>query len=107
MVKKIQLQLTEEAWAQVELVYKQVKEEYKSVCISYSDIICEMILTSKVDLKNIQAKYTNIRKSLRDMSSMKDLDLDLAIKNLIELKTKVAKRSTKQQVSVEESDNEK
>jgi hypothetical protein len=49
----------------------------------------------------LQAKHTNIRKSLRLLSSQKEIDIDSAIRALMDIKSKVGKKSSRGQLSME------
>lgn len=98
MKRKLQIVLTDETWALLENLNKEANQEFKTGFITMSDIVNEMILTSKIDLRSLQGKHTNVRKSLRQLSSQKDIDLDLAIKSLMELKNSQNKKPPKQQV---------
>ena len=65
-----------------------------------SDIVNEVLLSAKIDVRALQAKHTNIRRSLRQMALQKDIDIDLAIKNLMELKAINNKRPAKAQMTM-------
>lgn len=95
MKRKLQVLLSEENWAIVENTVKEANADFANGSINYSDVINEMVPNAKVDIKILQAKHTNIRKSLRTLASQKELDLDLAIKTLMELKAKGSKRLSK------------
>lgn len=96
MKRKLQVILSEESWAMLETLSKEANEGFKNGSINMSDIINEVLQTAKLDIRLLQAKHTNIRRSLRQMASQKDIDIDLAIKNLMELKAIGQKRQTKQ-----------
>lgn len=106
MNKKIQVNLSNEAWNHLEGLLKQLKDEHKSISINCSELVSEIILSSKIDLKSLQVKYTNLRKSLRELSNMKDIDLDVMIKSLVELKNKTGKKNAKPTLSSEDVTNE-
>ena len=101
MKKKLQVALTDESWATLETMTKEANDSFKNGCINFSDVVNEVLLTAKIDIRGLQAKHTNIRKSLRMLASQKEIDIDSAIRNLMELKTKGAKRWAKTQTSVE------
>ena len=86
--KRLQVILSDEAWNAVEAVCNQASENFETGTINYSDVINEMILCSKVDIKALQQKHTNIRRSLKVLASKSDIDLDSAIKTLMELKAR-------------------
>lgn len=96
MKRKLQVILSEESWIMLETLSKEANEGFKSGSINMSDIINEVLQTAKLDIRLLQAKHTNIRRSLRQMASQKDIDIDLAIKNLMELKAIGQKRQAKQ-----------
>jgi hypothetical protein len=100
MSKRIQIALTDEAWQQVEAVTKEASDGFEAGSITYSNVINEMILCSKPDIRVLQAKRTSVRKSLLLLSGQKDLDLDVAIKALTELRAKT-KRISRQQAEPE------
>lgn len=98
--KRLQVILSDEAWAAVEKLTDDANAEFEAGTINYSDAINEMILTSKVDIKVLQTKHTDIRRSLRVMASKDSLDLDNVIKTLMELKSR-SSGGRKQRVAVE------
>lgn len=100
MKKRIQVVLNDESWATVEKLTFDANEGFDNGNITYSDVLNEMALCSNVDIKKLQLKHTNIRKSLRLLASKKDLDVDVAIESLIALKKslKGTTRKTKQKV---------
>lgn len=101
MKKKLQVALTDESWEMLESISHDANDGFKNGCITFSDIINEVLSNAKIDLKGLQAKHTNIRKSLRLLASQKEIDIDLAIRNLMELKAKSPKKSSKQQISID------
>lgn len=84
--------LTPEAWAEVEALTNASNENFDVGAITYSDVINEMVLTAKVDVKTLQRKHTDIRRSIRAIASQNTIDLDSAIKALMELKSLNSKR---------------
>lgn len=106
MSKKLQVNLSTEAWEILEGHFNQLKGDHQNISINYSELISEIIIGSKIDIKHLQNKYTNLRKSLRELSKMKEIDLDLTIKSLIELKNKTLKKNSKQSINSENSFNE-
>lgn len=93
MIKRLQIGLSDEAWQEVESITKEASENFEVGSISYSDVINEMVLTSKVDVKALQLKHTDVRRFVRSMASQDEVDIDSMIKNLMELKTKTSKRT--------------
>ena len=101
MNKRLSLCISAEAWQAVEEVTNEATQNFDVGSISYSDVINEMILTSKVDIKTLQLKHTDLRRSLRSMAAKEDVDIDTIIKNLSELKQKIAKKTKNSQLVAE------
>lgn len=101
MKKKLQVALCDEAWNTLENLTKEANEGFINGNINFSDIVNEIVLTAKLDIRSIQAKHTNIRKSLRLMAAQKEIDIDSAIRALMDLKSKGTKRNAKSQLSIE------
>lgn len=95
MGRKIQIVLSEEAWSILESMTSESNNGFKNGSITYSDVVNEYLQGGKIDIRLLQAKHTNIRKSLRLMASQKEIDLDSAIRSLQELKARSAKRASK------------
>jgi hypothetical protein len=100
MGKRLQIGVSDEAWQLVESLCTEANEGFDAGHITYSDMINEMILCSKPDIKLLQSKRTNIRKSLLLLSAQEGIDLESAIKALTELRAKT-KRSSRQQLEQE------
>lgn len=66
--KKIQIVLSDEAWSALDSLTKEANEGFLNGTINCSDVANELISTGKIDICGLQAKHTNIRKSLRLMS---------------------------------------
>ena len=94
MSKKLQIILNEESWNMVDQLIKESNENFDGGTINYSDAINEMILSSKVDVRALQLKHTDWRRSLRALASKGEVDLEQAIKALSELKAKTVKRKS-------------
>ena len=101
MKRKLQVVLNDETWTAIEGLTKEANDGFINGTITYSDIVNEILLTAKLDIRSLQAKHTNIRKSLRLMASQKEIDIDSAIRALMDLKSKGAKKSTRNQISIE------
>ena len=86
--KRLQVILNEEAWKTVEAITIEATEKFEVGSINYSDVINEMILTAKVDIKTLQLKHTDLRRSLKLLATKNDIDLESAIKSLLELKAR-------------------
>lgn len=71
---------------QVVLVATQASKDFDAGSISYSDVVNELVLNARVDIKILQAKHTDLRRSLKSFASKKDIDIDQIIKTLTELK---------------------
>ena len=104
MKRKLQVVLTEESWATLDALVNEANHEFRSGSINMSDVVNEVLLTAKLDVRALQAKHTNIRRSLRQMASLKDIDIDLAIKNLMDLKAIGQKRPSKTQIAMKGAD---
>lgn len=91
-MKRLQIVMTPESWQIVESTCNEANLDFNVGNISYSDVINEMILTSKVEVKALQIKHTDLRRSLRAFADKDDLDLDALIKQLNELKSKSGKK---------------
>lgn len=92
-MKRLQVVLTDESWTEVERVYGDATNDFKTGSINYSDVINEMILSSKVDLRELRLKHTDIRKSLLNLAKTENIDVESALKVLNEIRSKNAKKS--------------
>ncbi len=92
MKKRLQVCMNDDAWAQVEAITNETNEGFEGGSVTYSDVINEMILTSKVDIRALQLRHTDLRRSLRAMASKQTVDIDAVIKSLMDLKAKAPKR---------------
>ena len=92
MKKRLQVVLNDETWAAVDALMKEANDNFQVGSISYSDAINEMILCSKVDVKALQRKHTDWRRSLRFLASKSDADLETALNSLKELKSQTTKK---------------
>ncbi|MBK9322392.1 MAG: hypothetical protein IPM97_05470 [Bdellovibrionaceae bacterium] len=101
MKKKLQVILSDESWSALDILTKEANDSFANGSITFSDVVNEIILTAKLDIRGLQAKHTNIRKSLRLMAAQKEIDIDSAIRALMDLKTKGAKRTSKNQPFIE------
>ncbi len=81
MKKKIQIVLSDESWSALESLTNEANEGFVNGTINYSDVVNELIATGKIDIRGLQAKHTNIRKSLGLMASQKEIDIESAIKD--------------------------
>lgn len=90
--RRIQIFLSDEVWQSVLSITKDANEGFESGKITPADVLNEMIVTSKVDVKALQLKHTDLKKSLTLLAKRSDLDIESAIKALLELKAKTGKR---------------
>jgi outer membrane protein TolC len=103
-MRKLQLSLNEEAWKMLEEATDEANKDFSAGSITLSDVANEMILLAKIDVRVLQAKHANIRKALRVMAGQKDIDIESAIKSLMEMKARASqRRANKPQHSSEES----
>ncbi|MGE4131961.1 MAG: hypothetical protein AB7F86_10005 [Bdellovibrionales bacterium] len=102
MQRKLQVILNSDSWAVVEGLLTEANDDFQGGSITYSDLVNEMICAARIDIKALQLKHTNIRKSLRSLAAQKDIDVDLAIKSLMELKTKATRKTPKPPTSASE-----
>lgn len=101
MKKKLQVILSDDSWAALESLTNEANDGFVNGSITYSDIVNEIVMNAKLDIRGLQAKHTNIRKSLRLMAAQKEIDIDSAIRALMDLKSKGAKKSNKGQIAME------
>ena len=100
MKRKLQVILNEESWTTLDGLVKEANLDFQSGSINMSDVVNEILLTAKIDVRALQIKHTNVRRSLRNLASKKDIDIDLAIKSLMELKAAGQKRPAKAQLAM-------
>ncbi len=103
MSKRLQLFLNADAENKLTKVYEEITSNFNSGNIKISDVVSEMILSSEIDIKEIRLKYTDLKKSLIELAHADNLDVDAAIKALLELRNKNSKKVTKNVVKVQES----
>lgn len=92
MKKRLQVILSEDAWAAVESTIKEATKGFDVGSITYSDAINEMVISSRIDIKALQVKHTDLKRSLRVLASKQDVDPDLVIKSMMELKAKTSRK---------------
>ncbi len=100
MKRKLQVILTDDSWTTLDAIVKEANLDFQSGSINMSDVVNEILLTAKIDIRALQIKHTNVRRSLRNLASKKDIDIDLAIKSLMELKAASQKRPAKTQLAM-------
>ena len=89
--KRRRITLTDEAMAAVIALTNKANENFDVSKITYSDAINEMIVCSRVDVKALQQKHTDLGRSLREIAARTDLDLDSTISLLKSMRTRKAK----------------
>ncbi len=90
--KRLQVIFTDESWRAVDDATSEANRDFEVGTVSYSDVINEMILNSKIDIKALRTKRTDIRRSLRYFADQENLDVDSVIKTLTELRTKTVRK---------------
>jgi hypothetical protein len=101
MKKKLQIVLNDDSWSSLESMTKDANDGFVNGSITFSDVVNEVLIAAKLDIKGLQAKHTNIRKSLRLMASQKEIDIDSAIKALMDLKSKGVKKAARNQLTMD------
>jgi len=86
MSKRIALQLSEEASDRFDRLLKEANQGFEAGRILAADLINELILTTRIDLRALQLKHSDLRKSLKVMSAKENIDIDSAIRFLTELR---------------------
>lgn len=86
--KRLQVILSDEAWVVVERLTTEANHNFETGNINYSDAINEMIIAAKVDIKALQMKHMDIRKSLRVFAAKENVDLGELIKAFSEMKAR-------------------
>ena len=92
-MKRLQVILSDDAWAEIERVYAEATTDFKTGSINYSDVINEMILNSKVDLRELRLKHTDIRKSLLNLAKSENIDVESVLKTLNEIRSRSSKKN--------------
>lgn len=101
MKKKLQIVLNDDSWTSLESMTKDANDGFVNGSITFSDVVNEVLIAAKLDIKGLQAKHTNIRKSLRLMASQKEIDIDSAIKALMDIKSKGVKKAARNQLTMD------
>ncbi len=92
MSKRLQVNVSEEAWSAVEALCSEANQGFDAGNVSVSDAVNEMILSAKVDVRALQSKRTDLRRALRAMAGKEELDLESVIRSLSELRGKTGKK---------------
>lgn len=95
MSKRLQIALTEEAWTVVEALTNEANQNFDAGHITFSDAINELIVCSKPDVKELQLKHTSLRRALFALAQMKDLEPEMVVKRMNELRSRLGKRGTR------------
>lgn len=101
MKRKLQVVLNDESWNSLEAIIKEANEGFVNGSITISDVVNEIVLNAKIDIRALQSKHINVRKSLRILATQKEIDIDSAIRTLMDLKSKGVKKSAKNQTANE------
>lgn len=95
MAKRLQIALSDDAWKIVENLTIEANQNFDVGHITYSDSINELILCSKPDVRDLQLKHTSVRRSLVALAQMKDLDPDVVIKKMTELRSRTPRKNNR------------
>lgn len=93
-MKRMQIVFTEESWAIVENTLTQATDNFDAGSISTSDVVNELVLHSRIDIKTLQMKHIDLRRSLKSFAAQDDIDIDQVIKTLTELRGKNGKKKS-------------
>ena len=94
MRKRIQIALAEEAWSAVDTLTRETNEGFEGGSVNFSDVINEMILNAKIDVKALQLKHTDLRKSLLALARKADVDVETVQKCINELRGRSKRKGT-------------
>ncbi len=95
MKKRVQFHITKTASELLDSVLASANNGFEGGNITYADVLNEMIISSKVEIKALQLKHTDLRRSLRVLAGKSDVDLDMVLKKLTELKAQSPKKKLK------------
>ncbi len=101
MSKRLQVQVSDDAWKAVEALCKEANQGFDGGNITTSDAVNEMILAAKVDVRTLQVRHTDLRKVLISMAKKEELDLESLLKTLGEMRGNVGKRRNQQNIDEE------
>ncbi len=102
-MSKIQINLCDESRKRLDNITAEANFDFLVGTITLSDVVSEMILQARIDIRTLQTKHTNVRKSLRLLASRKDIDLASAIEQLSEMQARSQKKPPRQQSLVDSS----
>jgi hypothetical protein len=90
--KRIAMFLSEEALEIFERLLASANDGFEAGRITPSDLMSELVLSSRLDIKAIQLKHSDLRRSLRALSNREKIDIDTAIKVLLEMKGRTPRK---------------
>lgn len=94
MGKSKSIVLSDEAWNLVSEKVKEVNRDFDGGKVKPRDVVNEMIITARIDIKILQGKHTNLKKLLRAIANRKDIEVDSVLKLIAEAKGKIPKKKT-------------
>lgn len=92
MSKRIAMVLNDEATVQFERLLEEANKGFEGGRITASDLLSEMVICAKVDIKALQLKHTDLRRSLLALAKRQEVDLDSVMKMLAEMKARSGKK---------------
>lgn len=96
MGRRIALQLSQEAADRFDRLLSEANQEFEVGRVLASDLLNEIILSTKVDLRALQVKHLDLRRSLKVLSSKEGLDIESAIRFLTDMRSPlVPKKKTR------------
>lgn len=95
-MKRMQIVFTDEAWGIIENTLTQATENFEAGSISTSDVVNELVLHSRIDIKALQMKHIDLRRSLKSFAAQEDIDIDQIMKVLNEIKGKNGKKKAQE-----------
>lgn len=103
--KRMQVVLSDEAWKVLESTASECSAGFTAGSISYSDIMNEMVLTSRVDIKALQLKHTDYRRIIKNAMKEK-MEFDTMFEMLQELRAqtggkKIAKKPSSKEIGTD------
>ncbi|MEK6555652.1 MAG: hypothetical protein AABZ31_10455 [Bdellovibrionota bacterium] len=96
MGKRMRLNLADEACELLNTYTTEANAGFKQGRISKTDVLNEIILSTKVEIDGLRAKHIDVRKSLRLLSEEKQIDVHSALHALIEIKNQSAKANRRE-----------
>jgi phage regulator Rha-like protein len=87
-----QVVFTDEAWSAIEELTKTANDGFQLGHINFSDTVNAMIMSSRTTADALRSKHKDLKRTLKSWASKTDVDIDLLIKDLTELKGTTTKR---------------